>query len=258
MILDRILAETRAAVARAQIERPRRALEKAAAASPAPRSFAAALRKKPIACIAEHKRRSPSAGWIRQGADAGDIARRYADAGAAAISVLTDEPFFGGALEDLRRVREAVDLPLLRKDFTVDAYQIVEARAAGADAVLLIVAALRDDELGELLREADRVGLDALVEAHDGNEVRRALAAGARIVGVNHRDLRTFEMDTTLATRLRPDIPADRVLVAESGIRTAADVARLRQAGVDAILVGETLMRAPDPGAALRELLSSP
>ncbi len=257
MILDDILAETRRTVARDKDRVPVADLERAARAAPAPRGFAAALRRKPIACIAEHKRRSPSAGWIRQGSDVAEVAVAYQRGGAAALSVLTDAPFFGGALEDLRRARAAVDLPVLRKDFIVDAYQIVEARAAGADAVLLIVAALADGDLRGLLGEAARWGLDALVEAHDADEIRRAVALGARVIGVNHRDLRSFHVDTTLAVRMRAEIPSDRVVVAESGIRTTDDVRKMREADIDAILVGEALMRAPDPGAALASLLET-
>lgn len=259
MILDQILAETRRALAQARIDQPQGALEELAAAAPPPRGFAAALQRPgAVACIAEIKRRSPSAGWIREGADAAEIARAYEAGGAAALSVLTDGPFFGGSLEDLRRVRAAVGVPLLRKDFTVDRYQVIEARAAGADAVLLIVSALRDVELAALLEEAARWGLDALVETHDEIEVDRALALGARVIGVNHRDLRTFKMDMTLAERLRARVPSDRVVVAESGIRTAEDVRRMRSAGVDAVLVGENLMRAADPGDGLRALLAPP
>lgn len=255
MILDDILAETRREVARRREAVPLGALEEAAAAMPPARGFAAALRTKPIACIAEFKRRSPSAGWIREGADVAAVAPRYVEAGAAALSVLTDEPFFGGRLADLKRARDVVGVPLLRKDFVVDPYQIVEARAAGADAILLIVAALDDAQLASLSAEAERVGVDVLVEAHDEDEIERALRMGARLVGINHRDLRTFKMDMTLAERMRDRIPADRVVVAESGLRNADDVARMRRAGVDAILVGESLMRGEDPGAALRALL---
>lgn len=256
MILNDILAETRRTVARCQAERPIATLEALAAAAPAPRGFATALRGRGgIACIAEIKRRSPSAGWIAQGADAALVAKSYEAAGAAAISVLTDEPFFAGSLADLGRVRAAVGVPLLRKDFIVDRYQVVEARVHGADAVLLIVAALSDGSLRGLLDEANRWGLDALVETHDAAEVQRAVTLGARLIGVNHRDLRTLQMDMSLATRLRPQVPADRVLVAESGLRTADDVRRMREAGIDAILVGENLMRAPDPGVALRQLI---
>ena len=183
------------------------------------------------------------------------MARAYAAGGASAMSVLTDGPFFGGSLEDLVAARAASDLVILRKDFIVDRHQVVEARATGADALLLIVAALTDAELSALLAATREVGLEALVEAHDAEEVARAVAAGAQLVGINNRDLKTFTVDRELAARLRPTVPADRVIVAESGIRDAADVARLRAAGIDAILVGETLMRAPDPAAGLRGLL---
>jgi indole-3-glycerol phosphate synthase len=257
MILDDILARTRADLGPRQAARPLSELEAAAARMPPARSLARALRRPgQIACIAEFKRRSPSAGWIAEGAEPSATARAYAAGGAAAMSVLTDGPFFGGNLEDLRAARAACDVPILRKDFVVDRYQIVEARAAGADAVLLIVAALDDAQLAALLAATRQVGLDALVEAHDEVEVARAVAAGASIVGINNRDLRTFTVDRDLAARMRPRVPADRVIVAESGIRDSADVARLRAAGVDAILVGETLMRAPDPAAALRALVA--
>jgi indole-3-glycerol phosphate synthase len=171
------------------------------------------------------------------------------------MSVLTDTPFFGGSLDDLRDARAAVGMPILRKDFIVDPYQVIEARAAGADALLLIVAALRGSELPALLAATERWGMEALVEAHDPDEVGRAVASGAKLIGVNHRDLRTFEMNMGLATAMRPLIPADRVVIAESGIRTADDVRGLRAAGVDAILVGETLMQAPDAVEVLRALL---
>ncbi len=258
MILDDILAQTRKTVAAAKERLPFSHLEELARAAPPPRDFWRALQRKPIACIAEMKRRSPSAGWIREAADAAEIASTYERHGAAALSVLTDGPFFGGSLDDLRRARAATNLPILRKDFTVDRYQVAEARAHGADAILLIVAALSDAEIVALMAEAGRWGLDVLVEAHTAVEVRRALAASARIVGINHRDLRTFHVDTTLAPRMRPEIPPGRVVVAESGIRTADDVRRMREAGVDAILVGEGLMRAVDPGEALAALLAHP
>lgn len=257
MILDDILARTRVDLEVRRGQRPLAALETEAARMPPARSLAQALRRPgEIACIAEFKRRSPSAGWIAEGADPAALARAYAAGGASALSVLTDGPFFGGGLADLAAARAACGLPILRKDFVVDRYQIVEARAAGADAVLLIVAALSDPELRSLLAAAREAGLDALVEAHDQAEVARAVDAGAAIVGINNRDLRTFQVDRDLATRMRPRVPADRIIVAESGIRDAADVARLRAAGVDAMLVGETLMRAPDPAAALKALVS--
>jgi indole-3-glycerol phosphate synthase len=209
-----------------------------------------------VTAIAEFKRRSPSAGWIREGADAAATATAYVRGGAAALSVLTDEPFFGGALDDLVAARVAADVPILRKDFVVDEYQIAEARAAGADAVLLIVAALDDATLRALFAACARWGVEALVETHDAHEADRAVALGATVIGVNARDLKTFTMDPELALRLRARIPRDRVLVAESGIRTAADVRRIGDAGIDAVLVGETLMRAADPEAALRQLLA--
>jgi indole-3-glycerol phosphate synthase len=205
--------------------------------------------------IAEHKRRSPSRGAIREDLAPADVARRYAAAGAAALSVLTDEPFFGGALGHLSQARAATELPALRKDFVVDPWQIAEARAAGADAVLLIVAALSDGALRQLIGEARALGVDALVEVHDGGELERALAAGARLVGVNNRDLRTLSVSLETSVGLAPRIPDDVVAVAESGIKSGQDLRRLRDAGFDACLVGEHLMSAPDPGAALRRLL---
>jgi indole-3-glycerol phosphate synthase len=256
MILDDILEEKKRTVGYSRFRLPLADLEKQAAATARPRDFAKALRStKGVACIAEFKRRSPSKGWIHRDADVVAVAAAYEAAGAAAMSVLTDTPFFGGSLDDLRQARAATRMPILRKDFVIDDYQVVEARAAGADAVLLIVAALRDHDLRRLLAEVERWRLQALVEAHDADEVRRAVAAGATIIGVNHRDLRTFEMNMDLAAAMRPLIPADRVVVAESGIRTPDDVGRMAAAGIDAILVGETLMQAQDARAALQTLL---
>lgn len=256
MILDDILTETRQWVEASRARVPLGALEEQAATAPPVRGLGEALRAGPgIGCLAELKRRSPSKGWIRQDASVAEIARGYEAAGAAGLSVLTDTPFFGGALDDLRQARTTVALPILRKDFIIDLYQVVEARAAGADAVLLIVAALSDDELRALLGEVRRRGMQALVETHDADEVARALTAGAEIIGINHRDLRTFELDMELAIRLRPLIPPSLVVVAESGIRQPDDLRRLRDAGIDAVLVGESLMRAEDPAAALRALL---
>jgi len=256
MILDDILAETRQAVADRQQRVPFTEVMKQAIAADRPRGFARALRaRKGMACIAEFKRRSPSRGWIRQDADPAAVVREYAAAGAAAISVLTDAPFFGGSVEDLIRARAEVSLPVLCKDFIVDAYQIAEARSAGADAVLLIAAALGEREMGDLIGETRLWGMDALVETHDADEVATAVVAGATVIGINHRDLRTFAMNMDLAVSLRPRIPDRCLVVAESGVRTRADVERLAQAGIDAILVGETLMQAEDPAAALRELL---
>jgi indole-3-glycerol phosphate synthase len=226
--------------------------------APPPRPFEEALSLPggPIRVIAEVKRASPSAGVISGGLDAPGQARRYAAAGAACVSVLTDGPGFGGSLEDLARVRAAVLLPLLRKDFTVDRYQLLEARAAGADAALLIVAALAPDDLRALHEACGELGLAALVEVHDEAEVEIALAAGARLVGVNNRNLRTFEVDLGVSERLLPRLPGGVRGVAESGVRTPDDARRLRRAGAANLLVGEALVRAADPGALLREMAS--
>lgn len=257
-VLGEILAAKVDEVAAARARAPWSVVEAAARARSAPRSLRAALTRgpgQPVRALAEIKRASPSAGPIRPGADPAAIARDYADGGAAALSVLTDRRWFDGELGFLDRVRSAVELPLLRKDFVVDAYQIVEARAAGADAVLLIVAALDDVLLAELHAAAATFGLDALVEVHDLGELERALAIGASLIGVNHRDLRSFTIDLGLTAALAPRVPAGSVLVAESGLKTSADVARVAAAGAHAILVGESLMRAPSPGAALRALV---
>ena len=255
-VLDAILARTRETVAREKARRPLDARHPDVAGAPALRPFAAALaRPGAIRVIAEHKRRSPSRGAIREDLEPSEVARRYEAAGAAALSVLTDAPFFGGRLAHLAEARSATGLPALRKDFVVDPWQIAEARAAGADAVLLIVAALSDGELRELLGEAAAIGVDALVEVHDGDELERALAAGARLVGVNNRDLRTLAISLETSLALAARIPDAVVAVAESGIKSGADLRRLREAGFDACLVGEHLMAAHDPGAALRQLL---
>ena len=257
-MLDAILARTRERVAAERAHRPLGSSHPAVRAAPPVRPFAAALvRPGGVRVIAEHKRRSPSRGPIREDLAPGDVARGYEAAGAAAISVLTDEPFFGGCLAHLEEARRATALPVLRKDFVLDPWQVWEARAAGADAVLLIVAALTDDDLSGLLGAAREAGLDALVEVHDRGELDRALAAGSRIVGVNSRDLRTLAVSLETAFALVPAIPDDVVAVAESGIRTGDDARRLRDAGFDAFLVGEHLMAAPDPGEALRALIAA-
>jgi indole-3-glycerol phosphate synthase len=205
--------------------------------------------------IAEYKRRSPSKGAIREDLAPQDVAKSYEAAGAAALSVLTDEAFFGGQLDHLTAARGATALPASRKDFVVDAYQVWEARAAGADAVLLIVAALTDAEMKALLAEAQAASLETLVEVHDQAELDRALAAGAKIVGVNSRNLKTMEVRLETALEMGPKIPKGVVKVAESGIKTGDDIKKLRGAGFDAFLIGEHLMLAPDPGAALGQLL---
>jgi indole-3-glycerol phosphate synthase len=259
-ILAEILEHKRAEVAAARAREPAEALaERAAAVARPVRSLAAALREgEPPRVIAEIKRRSPSRGEIRADFDPVAIAKAYADAGAAAISVLTDERWFGGSLEVLRQVRAVADLPLLRKDFVIDAYQIDEARLAGADAVLLIVAALAPERLEALARHAGARGLDALVEVHDASELEVARRVGARLIGINNRDLATFEVDLGTTEALAPHAGEGVVVVAESGIFTPADVARLEAAGAHAFLVGESLMREPDPGRALAELRSRP
>ncbi len=219
------------------------------------RDFGAALRFPGLGVIAEIKRRSPSTGSLAADADAGLAARRYAEAGAAAISVLTEPDHFGGALEDLDTVREAQITPVLRKDFIVDPYQVIEARVSGADAILLIVAAL-GEALPDYLAHAAETGLDALVEVHDSAELETALDAGASIIGVNNRNLADFGVDLSVSERLLPRIPADTIRVAESGIRSKADAERMTAAGADAILAGTSLMTAEDPAtlvAAFRE-----
>jgi indole-3-glycerol phosphate synthase len=222
---------------------------------PPARGFIAALRGGTI--IAEMKRRSPSGGALRGDLDPAAVARAYAEAGAAALSVLTDAADFGGSLDDMVAARDAAPVPMLRKDFTVDPVQIAEARVAGADAVLLIVAVLDGDALEACLDAARRFGLDALVEVHDEEEATRAVNAGAVCIGVNNRDLRTLRTDLATFARVRRVLPDDVVVVAESGVRTADDVRRLAGEGADAVLVGETLMRSDDPAALCGELVEA-
>lgn len=225
---------------------------------PPTRGFAAALRRPgEVAVIAECKRRSPSKGDLAPDLDPADLAKRYEAGGAACMSVLTDVEHFGGSVDDLRAAREACDLPVLRKDFTVDARDVADARLMGADAVLLIAAALADDELRRFHDLATALGLAALVEVHDRPELERALAAGATLVGANSRDLRTFEVDLEGVAALAAEMPHGTTKVFESGIRTAADVAVVRAAGWDAVLVGETLVTSGDPEQAIRELACS-
>jgi indole-3-glycerol phosphate synthase len=204
--------------------------------------------------IAEYKRRSPSAGVIREGASVADVARAYERGGAAALSVLTEQDNFGGSLADLEEARSVSDLPILRKDFTIDPYQLYEAKVYGADAVLLVVGALSDSDLGALYGIARQLELDAIVEVHDEEELSRALAVDADVIGINNRDLVDFSVDLSVTFDLLTDVPAGKTVVSESGIHTRADVEELEQVGVDAVLVGEALMRAPDPEAACRDL----
>src|SRR5579864_4818529 len=259
-ILERIVAATRARVEEAKLSKDLRDLERRAEGH-VPRGFRRALESKSrtgVAVIAELKKASPSKGIIREKFRPSDLARELEAAGAVALSVLTDEEFFQGSLGNLREASGAVKLPCLRKDFIVDDFQLLEARANAADAVLLIVAALSSEELSSLAVGARRRGLDVLCEVHDGEELKRALDAGCDLIGVNTRDLRTFKVDLETAFRLAGNIPTGVVRVAESGIQSAEDVARLRAAGYDAFLVGESLMRAERPGEALRELTRIP
>jgi len=252
-ILDHILAEKRAANAAL---RERHAGWEPPMAPPARRDFRKALRGSGIALIAEFKRRSPSRGELRAEADPAQVARCYQQAGAAALSVLTDSRFFGGTLADLWAARAATGLPVLRKDFLLEPCQLAEsAGAEGPDAVLLIAAALRGEQLRSLRGLAQDCGQDALVEVHDEAELEAALESGADIIGINNRDLGTFEVSLETTLRLRPRIPSGLLVVSESGVYTRDDVRRLAEAGVDAVLVGEALMTAADPGAKLRELL---
>jgi indole-3-glycerol phosphate synthase len=256
-LLETIVAATRRIVEVRAAEEPLAALAARAEAQPSRKGrFEAALsRADRLNVIAECKRRSPSRGVLREGYDPVAIARGYAAAGAAAISVLTEPTFFDGSLAHLAAIRAVVDEPLLRKDFVVSEYQLLEARAAGADAVLLIVAALRPAELKVLHDHARRHGLDVLVEAHDATELSIAIDAGARIIGVNNRNLRTLTVDVHASETLIARMPADVIAVSESGLKTAADLERLKALGYRAFLIGERFMTAAEPGAALAELL---
>ncbi|MBI4493336.1 MAG: indole-3-glycerol phosphate synthase TrpC [Chloroflexi bacterium] len=257
MILDEILAHKRQQVAAQRQARSLDEVQRAAERAAAPRGFRAALLQPGLSVIAEVKRRSPSRGVLRQEVDPAELAALYAREGARAISVLTDERFFGGSNADLEAIRARGSTPLLRKDFVVDAYQVWEARAIGADAVLLIVRALDQTALRDLLRLARALGLDALVEVHDEAELARALEASADLVGINNRDLSAMAVDLSTTSRLRPLVPPGVAVVSESGIRSAADLQPILACGVDAILVGEALMAAPEPGAALRALVQA-
>jgi indole-3-glycerol phosphate synthase len=254
-ILSEIVAHEREVVAEARRRRPVDVLRDEPGYAAPRRSLHAALCARRPAVIAECKRRSPSKGVLREAYDPVAIARGYAAAGAAAISVLTNERYFGGTLEHLTSVRAAVPVPVLRKDFVVDPYQLEEARAAGADAVLLIVAALATDALAALHRDALDLGLEVLTEVHDARELEHAVAAGARIIGINNRDLRTFVTDLATSERLVRLVPAGTIVVAESGLRDGGDLARLSRSGIGAFLVGEAFMTAPEPGEALRAML---
>jgi indole-3-glycerol phosphate synthase len=255
-ILDRIVADKRDELAAAKATEPVDDLKTRTADTPATRPFATALQGTGIGLIAEVKKASPSRGLLRSDFDPVALAQTYAEAGAAAISVLTDEKHFQGSLEHLRSIRETQPdgPPLLRKDFLFDEYQLYEARCSGADAVLLITAILDPALLSELIDISRSLGMESLVEVHDEPELERALTAGARIIGVNNRDLRTFEVDLTTTERLARLVPAGRTIVAESGIFSRADIRRLAACGVHAVLIGEALVTEPDPRAKIQEL----
>jgi len=255
--LEELVGATRDAVERRKRERPLVELEREADVLREGRPFAEALSRPRTSLVAEHKRRSPSAGSIREGARCSELVRAYERGGAAAVSILTEEPHFGGSLADLREARAATELPILRKDFTIDRYQLYEAKAAGADAVLLVVGSLEQHDLATLYAEARALDLDAVVEIHDGEELERALEVDCDVIGINNRDLEDFSVDIQRTFDLLADVPAGKVVMSESGIQLRQQIEELEQVGVDAVLIGEALMRAPDPEAAVRELTRS-
>ncbi len=257
-ILDQIVEHKREELAAAKAAASLDDIRRIAKSAPTVRNFAEALHGPRIALIAEVKKASPSRGVLRADFEPVALAQLYARAGAPAISVLTDEEHFKGTLGHLRAIREALPdgPPLLRKDFLFDRYQVFEARANGADALLLITAILETDAMADLISLTSSLGMTALVEVHDEVEAARALAAGAEVIGINNRDLRTFDVDLVTTERLRPLIPPEKTVVAESGISTRDDMQRLQTCGVDAVLIGEALVTAPDPGAKVRELLA--
>ncbi len=258
MILDQIVADTRLELETRKSSFPLDELRRLALAQPPPLDLAVALRRPRIQLIAEVKKASPSRGIIRADFNAVELAQTYADNGASAISVLTESKYFQGKLNYLRDIRHALGnkrLPLLRKDFISDSYQVYESRAYGADSLLLIVAILRPQQLAELLSLSHQLGMKCLVEVHNKAELEIALRSGAKIIGINNRDLKTFNVDLTITERLRPLIPPDRIVVSESGIKNHSDIEKLRQWGVDAVLIGESLVSATNIAAKMRELL---
>jgi indole-3-glycerol phosphate synthase len=252
--LEELVHATREAVERRKRELPLGRLEAEIGAEREGRPFAEALSRPGTSLIAEHKRRSPSAGAIREGTGCAEIVRAYERGGAAAVSVLTEERHFGGSLADLREARAATELPILRKDFTVDPYQLFEAKAAGADAVLLVTGSLRPEELRDLYALAMDLDLDALVEIGRDEELETALELDVDVIGINNRDLEDFSVDLQRTYDLLADVPAGKTVVSESGIRYREQIEELERVGVDAVLIGESLMRAEDPEAAVREL----
>jgi indole-3-glycerol phosphate synthase len=252
--LDDIVQATRDSLERRKRARPIGELEHELASRGEGRPFMEALSHPGTSLIAEHKRRSPSAGVIREGASVTEVVQAYERGGAAAISVLTEETHFGGSLEDLYEARRATGLPILRKDFSVDLYQLYEAKVAGADAILLVVGSLHREDIERLYAEAQALDLDAIVEVHDEEELECALELDVDVIGINNRNLADFTVDIQTTVDLLAAIPTGKTVVSESGIRTRTEIEELERVGVDAVLIGETLMRAPDPEAAVREL----
>ena len=255
-MIEELVEAARAGVERRRAQVPLEDLESRLGERPEQRPFGEALTRPGLSVIAEFKRRSPSAGEIRDGAEPAELARAYEEGGAAALSVLTDEAHFGGSLSDLTEARAACELPLLQKDFIVDRYQLYEAALAGADAILLIVAALDRDRLAELHDEARSLDLDCLVEVHDEPELETALTVDADVIGINNRNLEDFSVDIQTTFELITDVPAGKTAVSESGIADRTTLEELERVGVDAVLIGEALMRAEDPAAKVRELLA--
>ena len=255
-MLQRIVDDTRHELAQRRRDVPLSTLEQAVALRGDERPFSEALTRPGMSIIAEHKRRSPSAGEIREGSTVADIVCAYERGGATALSILTEPRHFGGSLDDLREARSSTRLPILRKDFVVDPYQVYESAAAGADAILLIVAALDPRDLARLHEEARAIDLDVLVEVHDEEELERALELDTDVIGINNRDLHDFSVDLDRTFSLLADVPTGKTVVAESGIVDRDQVEELERVGIDAVLVGELLMRAPDPEEALKSLRS--
>jgi indole-3-glycerol phosphate synthase len=253
-VLSRIVESTRSDLERRRQEVPLEELERALAARREDRPFSEALTRPGVSVIAEHKRRSPSAGALGSGVEVAEIVRAYEHGGAAAVSVLTEGAHFGGSLDDLRAARAATALPILRKDFIVDTYQLYESAVAGADAILLIVAALEGAELRRLHVEAGHLDLDVLVEVHDEEELDTALEIDADVIAINNRDLTDFSVDFQRTFELLADVPAGKTVVSESGLHSRDQLDELERVGVDAVLIGETFMRSEDPEAAVREL----
>jgi indole-3-glycerol phosphate synthase len=255
--LEELVHATRAALERRMSERPLPELEREAVSKGEGRPFAEALARPGTSVVAEHKRRSPSAGTIREGSTCSDVVKAYERGGAAAISVLTEEQHFGGSLSDLREARAATELPLLRKDFTIDPYQLYEAKAYGADAVLLVCGSLKERDLATLYGIANDLDLDAIVEVHDEEELESALEIDCDVIGINNRNLEDFSVSLEITFELLTDVPAGKTVVSESGITERTQVEELERVGVDAVLVGESVMRSPDPEAAVRALAGS-